>query len=185
MKLTSFSIFPALVLTALFLGCGTKIEREVQENSDLVVNIAPVEVKTAGPSPSAVDVPELVNKSASYFDDQFGKPVKITLIENVPALMPGEYREYQIEGHPKGLSVRFHRDKAKRFNLLLGKPGESAEKSLAKIFRIDVKEMNRVKTDPLSESWTGRSGVVSFKTAYAKRDKPGGKFVMLHAEIAN
>ncbi len=158
MKLTSLSIFPALVLSAPMLSCGSKIEKEKRENSDIVVKKAPVEIKTTKPFPSEVNVPELANKSAFYFDEQFGKSVKITPKENVPALMPGEYREYKIDGHPKGLSARCHRDKAKRFNLLLGKPKDSAEKSLAKIFRIDVGEMNGSK--PIHSRKTGQENLM-------------------------
>lgn len=132
---------------------------------------------------SEVDVEALANRSAAAFDDLFGEPVKITKIRDQPNLMPGEFRQYQIEGHPKGLSVRFYKDRAKRFNLLLGSPERSAEESLLKLFKIDVKKMNRVNGDLLSETWKGRSGKINFETAYAKRDKSGGEFVLLHAEI--
>jgi hypothetical protein len=136
------------------------------------------------PAAKFVDVPNLANKSGEEFDKIFGKPLKITPIEDNPAMMPGEYREYQVEGHPKNLSVRFYKDKAKRFNLLLGTPLKSSEQALSEIFKVDVKNKNPdTKTEPLSEKWKGNFSGVNFVTLYAKREKPGGDFTMLHAEI--
>ncbi len=132
---------------------------------------------------SYVDVPTLADKSAQEFDELFGTPLKISPVRNNPKLMPGEYRRYAVADHPKGLSVRFYKNKAKRFNLLLGKKESSAEDALRQIFRIDVSKLKKVTGDPLSETWKGKSGGIEFKTAYAKRDKSSGKFVMLHAEV--
>ena len=131
-----------------------------------------------------VNVPRLANKSAAHFDKRFGKPSKVAKITNQPALMPGEYREYRMKRHPKGLSVRFYKDRAKRFNLLLGKPKKNSAGALKRIFGIDVGKLKSAKGAPLSETWKGNYKGVEFVTAYAKRDKPGGRFVMLHAEIA-
>ena len=130
-----------------------------------------------------VDVIRYANKSTFILDEAFGMPLKITPIKDNPQLMPGEFREYAIAGHPKNLSVRFYKNKAKRFNLLLGKPEKSSKKALMDIFKINVGEMRQVKSNSLSETWAGEINGVNFKTAYAKRNNADGDFVMLHAEI--
>lgn len=134
---------------------------------------------------SYVDVIKLANKSQEFFENEFGGAIKVTEIKNNPRLMPGEFREYKVQGHPKNLSIRFYKGEAKRFNLLLGAPEKSGVKALERIFKIDVGEMKRVKTDVLSENWSGTSNGVKLKTAYAKRGKSGGDFVMLHAEVSD
>ena len=54
---------------------------------------------------------------------------------------------------------------------------------LTYIFVIDVSKLKKVKGDPLSDTWKGTFDGVKFKTVYAKRDKAGGNFIMLHAEV--
>lgn len=131
-----------------------------------------------------VDVPNLANKSAAEFDKVFGEPVKITPIKDNRAMMPGEYREYKVAGHPKNLSVRFYKDQAKRFNLILGTPLKSSKQALSDIFKVDVKNAEPdTKSEPLSEKWKGTFSGVSFVTLYAKREKSGSDFTMLHAEV--
>ena len=178
-----------VILSALILACSFG-EKEVSEtnktNSDNTVQKAtPKKTVETQKSVRIVDVPKLADKSPKAFDEMFGESVKITEIKDNPSLMPGEYREYKVSGHPKNLSVRFYKNKAKRFNLLLGKSEKNASDSLDKIFKIDVGKMQKIKSESLSETWRGKSGGINFKTAYAKRDKAGGDFVMLHAEIQN
>jgi len=175
----------AVLFAVLFsFGCGAQPETAPEKTT---VTPPKEEIKRVEEKPSVteVDVPKLANKSAEHFDEIFGDPVKISPVRNNPKLIPGEYREYKVEGHRKGLSVRFHRDKAKRFNLLLGKPEKTSTNALATIFKIDVKKLSRVQSDPLSETWKGKFGTVTFETAYAKRSKSSGEFIMLHAEVAN
>ena len=143
----------------------------------------PIQEKPKFAAKSEVDVPALANQPPEEFDRLYGPSTKISPVRNNSKLMPGEYREYRVPGHPKGLSVRFYRDKAKRFNLLLGKEENSGRDALRNIFKIDVGPLKRVKTDPLSDTWNGEAGGISYKTAYAKRSKTGGKYVMLHAEV--
>ena len=131
-----------------------------------------------------VNIAALADKSHKEFDHVFGDATKVSPVRVNKKHMPGEYREYGILSHPKGLSVRFHKDKAKRFNLLLGAPSTSSADALMETFVIDVSKLKKVKGDPLSDTWKGKFDGVNFKTVYAKRDKAGGNFIMLHAEVA-
>ena len=175
----------SLLIFALSIafGCGK------EESAHLAVNqkINPEPSNTPNIIPkivSRIDVPRLAGKSAEELDKIIGKPEKIT-----PATarkeIPGEYRLYKIEGNPKGLSVRFYKDKAVRFNLILEKPFASAKDALLETFTIDVKNIPPTvdKAEPLSQKWQGEFGGVRFATVYAKKDTPNGQFVMVHAEI--
>ena len=180
------NLIVGLVFVLLLMACGSLGEETKQDNSNnnvAVQKTTPQKTPETKKSPKVVDVPKLADKSANIFDEMFGEPLKITPVKENPRLMPGEFREYKVKGHPKNLSVRFYKDKAKRFNLLLGKDEKSSGKALKKIFKIDVGGMRRIKSDALSETWSGKSGGINYKTAYAKRNKSGGDFVMLHAEI--
>lgn len=176
-----------LLIFALSMVFGCQSAEE-PKNSDLQ-NLVPAPSQTSTPKSESVrqiDVPRLAGKSAEELDKVLGKPEKIT-----PATarkeVPGEYRLYKIEGNPKGLSVRFYRNKAVRFNLILEKPFASAKDALLETFNIDVKSISPTvdKTEPLSQKWQGEFGGVRFATVYAKKDTPNGQFVMVHAEIAN
>ena len=176
----------AVLTVLLSFGCGSETQNS-GDNSELKEDNrsakVPAKEKPQTATASDVDVIALANKSKKSFDKYFGDAVKTTKIKDNPKFMPGEYREYRVKGHPKGLSVRFYRNKAKRFNLLLGSPEKSASAALKTIFKIDVRKMKKIVGDPLSETWKGKSGSIVFKTAYAKRDKPGGSFIMLHTEV--
>jgi hypothetical protein len=179
-------VFIGFCLLFIALGCGNS-ENEKTKITNGAAKQTPEVQRTREVSESKlkkdVDVIRLANRSASFFDETFGTPEKITPVKGNPKFMPGEYRQYRVKGHPKGLSVRFYKDKAKRFNLLLGKGEKSSKKALQEIFKIDVKNLRRARSDSLSETWKGKSGKVNFTTAYAKRNKAGGDFVMLHAEV--
>ncbi len=166
----------------IIFGCSRVEEKTEITSKTEQANIQPKKSQTPELK-TDVDVIQFANKSASVFDEEFGKPVKITPIKDNPKLMPGEFREYQVAGHPKNLSVRFYKDKAKRFNLLLGKPEKSSKQALLNIFKIDVSQMRQIKSDSLSESWAGQLNGINFTNAYAKRSKAGKDFVMLHTEI--
>lgn len=175
-----------IVLLSFIMACGSSDDQTSVNNSNsntAAEKTTPTKTPETQKSVKIVDVPKLADRSAKEFDDIFGEPVKITEITDNPRLMPGEYREYKVEGHPKNLSVRFYKDQAKRFNLLLGTPEKSARSALAEIFKIDVSGMTKIKSESLSETWKGRSQNINYKTAYAKRSRSGGDFVMLHAEI--
>jgi hypothetical protein len=178
--------FVGFCFLLIALGCGNSESVET-EDTNIATKQAPAVQKTPAVSETKlkkdVDVIRLANKSASFFDEAFGEPEKITPVKGNPQFMPGEYRQYRVAGHPKGLSVRFYKDQAKRFNLLLGEGEKSSEEALKDIFKIDVGKLKRAKSDSLSETWNGKSGKVNFTTAYAKRGKAGGDFVMLHAEV--
>ncbi|MEZ5427682.1 MAG: hypothetical protein R2747_15545 [Pyrinomonadaceae bacterium] len=179
----------ALISLGLILfssGCQNSAPDTGQPVARETPKDAPQTEKTERQKPKApdfVDVPRLADKSAAEFDAIFGPPEKITEITDNPAIMPGEYRLYRVAGHPKGLSVRFYRDRAKRFNLLLGTPRKSSKEALLEVFKIDISGMKKVKGESLSEKWSGESSGIRFETAYAKREKSGGDFTMLHAEV--
>lgn len=180
------NIFVGFVLISFLTACSSSSDKTAKVNSDvnsIVEKSTPQETPENKKTVKIVDVPKLGGKSAKDFDETFGEPVKVTEIKDNPRLMPGEFREYKVAGHPKNLSVRFYKDAAKRFNLLLGTPEKSSATALKEIFKIDVSKMSSVKSDSLSETWKGKSGEINYKTAYAKRSKSGGDFVMLHAEI--
>jgi hypothetical protein len=179
----SFSIILLLFVLACGLAGDEKTEVDIKNENTSSPKTTPQKTPETKKTVKIVDVPKLADKSPKKFDEIFGEPVKVTEIKDNPRLMPGEFREYRVDGHPKNLSVRFYKNKAKRFNLLLGKSEKSSSNSLKKIFKIDVGGMRRIQSDALSETWTGKSGRIDYKTAYAKRSKSGGDFVMLHAEI--
>lgn len=181
LKLISFG------LILFSLSCGAA-DSEINKTTDLDPPISPEPTATAADKPASatfVDVPALADKPAAAFDETFGPPQKITEITDNPAMMPGEYRLYNVAGHPKGLSVRFYKDRAKRFNLLLGEPLASAREALGDVFNIDVKKMPPDTSEPLSEKWAGELSGIRFITAYAKKEKTSGDFTMVHAEIAD
>jgi hypothetical protein len=178
-------ILGSITLAGLFsFGCQSAGE---SKNSNLQ-NLVPAPSMTATPKPESkvkIDVPQMAGKPAEELDKILGKPEKITPA-TVQKEMPGEYRLYKIESNPKGLSVRFYRGKAVRFNLILGKPFAAAKDALLETFNIDVRNVPPAndKAEPLSQKWQGEFGGVRFATVYAKKDKPDGQFVMVHAEIA-
>lgn len=177
-----FKLFLVFSCLNIIFGCS-----RIEKKTELVIeveqtNISPEKSQTPELK-EVVDVIQYANKSTFILNEAFGMPLKITPIKDNPRLMPGEIREYPIGGHPKNLSVRFYKDKAKRFNLLLGKSEKSSQDALLDIFKIDVSEMKRAKSDSLSETWQGTSKDIKFETAYAKRSIANGDFVMLHAEI--
>ena len=174
----------ALFCAALiFTGCQKTEEPVNSGEQDLTPNPS----RTATPpfeNADRIDVPRLAGKTSEEIDKTLGKPEKITPA-TVARETPGEYRLYKIEGNPKGLSVRFYKNKAVRFNLILEKPFASAPEALLKTFNIDVKNSAPAveKSEPLSQKWQGEFGGVRFATVYAKKDRPNGQFVMVHAEI--
>ncbi len=185
-KISTILFFIVLILSSL--NCGnTEIaetsnsKNPVSESPQKEVSAVKVETREA---PKVVEVPTLANKSSADFDKIFGKPIQITEIKDNPALMPGEYRLYTVSGHPKGLSVRFFKDKAKRFNLILGMPLKSSNEAILEVFKINVGKISPDKnSEPLSEKWKGKFNGINFATVYAKREKLNGDFTMVHAEI--
>ena len=175
------SSIPLIVLLCLTFSCQSAQENKLEVKSES----SPIITKTVEPKElkHSIDVSKLVNKSATELDKTFGEPEKITPAA-IAKEMPGEYRLYKMADHPKGLSVRFYKDKAVRFNLILGTPEKSASQALLKNFNIDVSKMTSVKGESLSETWKGNFNGVNFSTAYAKREKAGSEFIMIHAEIA-
>jgi hypothetical protein len=186
-KISTIAWFIVLIL--LSLSCQNPIsdsDRTTNKNKEISPTPKEKVLVEKQVTPKFVDVPNLANKSSAEFDRVFGKPLQITEIKDNPAMMPGEYRLYNVEGHPKGLSVRFFRDKAKRFNLLLGKNLKSSKDALSEVFKIDVSGISPDKTsEPLSEKWKGKFNGVNFETVYAKREKVNGDFTMVHAEVGN
>jgi hypothetical protein len=171
-----FGLIFVILLSALIFGCQTAQETKVETKPQATPTVA------VNPMQSTVDVPKLANKSTVELDKVFGQPEKVTLA-TVSNEMPGEYRLYKMAGHPKGLSVRFYKDKAVRFNLILGMPEKSSRDALLKYFNLDATKMTTVRGDSLSETWKGAANGVNFSTAYAKREKARSDFVMIHAEI--
>ena len=169
---------------SMVFGCQSA---EESKGSNLQ-NLVPAPSPTPTPkSESAIkiDVPQLAGKSSEELDKALGIPEKITPAA-IAKEIPGEYRLYKIAGNPKGLSVRFYKNKAVRFNLILEKPFASARDALLETFNIDVQNAPPTveKSEPLSQKWRGEFGGVRFATVYAKKDQPDGRFVMVHAEIA-
>ena len=183
-----YAIIISLGLILLSLSCG-KPESVEPKSLGKSNTIAELKNEVSSEKPAIVDfvdVPKLANRSSTEFDGIFGKTIEITKIKDSPKMMPGEYRLYAVSGHPKGLSVRFFNDKAKRFNLLLGTPLKSSNEAIFEIFRIIVGSVKPDKiSEPLSEKWKGKFNGIDFVTVYAKREIAGGDFTMLHAEVAN
>ncbi len=186
-KISTISFFIVLIL--LSLSCQNPISdsgRKTNKNNE--ISPKPEETVLADKigKPKFVDVPNLANKSSTEFDKIFGKPLQITEIKDNRAMMPGEYRLYKVEGHPKGLSVRFYKNQAKRFNLILGTPLKASKDALSEVFKINLDGISPDKTsETLSEKWKGKFNGVNFETVYAKREKVNGDFTMVHAEVGN
>lgn len=176
------TLLAALFAALMFFGCQKDEEAKNRDFQTPAIEpartIAPKNVDEV-----KIDVPRLAGKPAEEFDRIFGKPEQVTPATAAKEI-PGEYRLYKIEGNPKGLSVRFYKNKAVRFNLILEKPFASANDALHQAFNIDVKNIPPTieKNEPLSYKWRGDFGGVRFATVYAKKDKPDGQFVMVHAE---
>ena len=174
-------------LYLIFVICLFSLTYGCQSAQEVKVEPKPETTSTATVAPKAlqtlIDVPKFANKSAADLDKIFGQPEKITPA-TLASEMPGEYRLYKMTGHPKGLSIRVYKDRAVRFNLILGTPEKSSREALLKYFNIDVAKMTLVKGESLSETWKGVSNGANFSTAYAKREDAKGNFVMIHAEIA-
>lgn len=163
----------------LFIACSNKPAAPTGVEKTKVPE--PAKVAETEKRSEKVDLTKLAGRSAAEFDGYFGKATKISPATN-PIEKPGEYRQYEVTGNPKGLSVRFFKDRAVRFNLFV-EPGDSARKMLKEHFGIDVGNSPAdTKSEPLSEKFKGKFSGVEFLTIYAKRDKPGGRFVMVHAE---
>lgn len=187
LKISTILFYVVLILSSL--SCGNA-ESESVENTKIFVSPSPsvkevsAEKTERQETPKFVDVPQMANRSPAEFDKIFGKPVQITEIKDNPAMMPGEFRLYSVSGHPKGLSVRFFKGQAKRFNLLLGEPQKSSKNALREVFKINVGEISPDKTsEPLSEKWKGKFNGINFVTVYAKKEKVTGDFTMVHAEV--
>lgn len=177
-----------IVLIFSSLNCQNSDSERIQnnkQNENISTNVKVEDRKIDNQeTQNFVDVPKMANKSAAEFDKVFGKPLEITEIKDNPAMMPGEYRLYKMTEHPKGLSVRFYKDAAKRFNLLLGTPQNSSKDALSKYFRINVGEISPdKKSEPLSEKWKGNFNGINFITVYAKRENVNSDFTMVHAEV--
>jgi hypothetical protein len=180
-KLVYFTLF---LCALIFSGCQKTEEVKISNQP-----VTPVPSNTPNlitENAVKADVPRLAGKTAAEIDKILGKPDKITPA-TIAREMPGEYRLYKIAGNPKGLSVRFYKGKAVRFNLILGNPFASAREALLETFNIDVKNSAPTvdKNEPLSEKWQGTFGGVRFATVYAKKDKQDGQFVMVHAETVD
>ena len=171
-----------IFLSSLAFSCQSAQPVKVEQKSEASPN-ATVSATTKE-LPNLIDIPKFANKSAAELDKLLGQPEKVTPA-TLAGEMPGEYRLYKMAGHPKGLSIRFYKDKAVRFNLILGTPEKSSRDALLKYFNIDVAKMTSVKGESLSETWKGASNGANFSTAYAKREDAKGNFVMIHAEIGH
>lgn len=185
-KTKLFAIIISLGLILLSLSCGTSENPPIEKPNNSVSSTPKKEVFVENNKkiPKFVDVPNLANRSSEEFDKIYGKPTEITEVKDNRAMMPGEYRLYKVEAHPKGLSVRFYKDKAKRFNLLLGTPLKSSNDALSEVFKINVGQIPPdKKSEPLSEKWKGKFNGINFTTVYAKREKVNGDFTMVHAEV--
>jgi hypothetical protein len=177
--------FVLFIFTFILYGCSnlqSTGQNETQVSPSPKPSISATQNETARIKP-VIDVPNLANKPAEDFEKIFGKSVKITTIKNVPEHMPGEYRLYKVVNHPDGLSVRFYKNRALRFNLFLSEQTESPKDALLKTFGIDVKDAASTKTQ-FVEKWAGEFNSIKFKTAYAmKKDINSSKYAMVHAEV--
>lgn len=144
-----------------------------------------VESKTARvPENTAiVDVPKLAGKSMAEVDKILGKPQRTKQIKDPLA---GEYREYKIPNHPKGLAIRFYGDRATSFNLILSQTFPTSKTALREAFGVDVGDAPPKidPKEPLSEVWQGTFNGVRFSKIYAKRERENGGFIFVLAEVA-
>lgn len=175
-----------LLLTALCLaGCQKAENGDVNSNRSAAGN-----VKIEQPTPdrnepqSAVNIYQFAYNSPEDIEEVFGKPLEIKKITDVKAQMPGEYRLYRLNNNDKGLSVRFYRGKAVRFNVFLPQKEASSAKALRETFGVDVGGAPRVPSEQFVEKWQGNFAGLNFTTIYAMKEKPSDKgFAMVHAEI--
>jgi hypothetical protein len=178
--MTFLKIFGTVLLTLLAFGCGTETPKNNPSNSP--ASSSSVSVEPAAPRvPKVIDVTKLADKSSADFDAAFGQADETKPIEN-----GGEYRLYKVNGHSRGLAVRFYGGRAKEFNLILDRPIPTAKEALKVVFGIDVgsaKAVNEPK-EPLSETYRGTFGGVRFTKASAKKQENGNGFIFVLAQVA-
>lgn len=137
------------------------------------------------PSPPPLfGLPALAGRPPAAVDSVLGPPSQVTPIKSNPAQMPGEFREYQLPGTPDPLTVRFHRDRAVFFTVLLPQPEATAEAALGRV-GIDVDGPPDTRA-PVAEWWRSRtiSGKASVKVGALKgMSGRGDAYDMVQAEF--
>ena len=172
---------------ALIPGCDNKRN---QSKSEPASNSTSQIVSQPSVTP-VVDIPRLAGKSAVELDRALGKPAAITKITSHPEMMPGEFRDYRVDGTSGvatqyGLMVRFHRGRAVQFTLDLPRFIDTPAEALL-LAGIDVRgAAPRVKASG-AHRWTGKFGGVDFKDAAAVKAsiKDDQKYTTVQAEMAN
>jgi hypothetical protein len=136
-----------------------------------------------------ISIPNLANKSPQEIEAILGRSVGLTKITNEPDRMPGEYRDYKIEGvEPQltftGLMVRFYRGRAVHFSLDLPVAFDTAQDALLAA-GINVGGTSPKETALLARRWSGRYGGVDFKDVAAiQMGFDGkGKYNVVQAEV--
>lgn len=186
MGLAAKALFSWLMIFCMFFaGCQSPVRDSAPQPapSPAAAPSPPPAASEARPSVGKIDVPLLANKPPADLDKVYGPPEDVTPA-TIPSEKPGEYRLYKVNGNSKGLSVRFYKGKVVRFNLFLEQPANSAKEALLQAFNIDIKDSKPYEIKDLSERYRGIFGGARFQTAYAKRGKEKGGFVMVHAEAA-
>jgi hypothetical protein len=169
-------LLPVLLMVAA-TGCSSR------PDSSATANVAQVPVSSPTPaavvkSDGRVDLAKLANRPPADFDREFGAPLESKVTGSV------EYRLYKVAGNPRGLAVRFRQGRARQFNLFTARPFESARQAISEAFGIDVgtAKSQRDPREPLTETFAGTFGGVSFSKLAAKKEDAGG-FVLVFAEI--
>jgi hypothetical protein len=169
-------------LSGFACSAGTTNENAVSSRPGASSNTSTEAAPAPAPrTPKAIDVPKLADKTIADFDAAFGRPD-----ESKPIPNNGEYRLYKVNGHSRGLAVRFFNGRAKEFNLILDRPIPTAREAIKVVFNIDVGNVNALNDakEPLSESFRGTFDGIRFSKVSAKKQESGNGFIFVLAQVA-
>lgn len=139
----------------------------------------------ANAEPPFFELLEIMGESRSAVEASLGEAVAVVPITNVPANMPGEFRDYEIPGITEVVSVRFFRNSAVFVTVILPHGEDSAEDALSRV-GIDLRGVPASTTAPGAVWW--RSGRIQghlFEKIGALRGMNGTSdlFDMVQAEL--
>jgi hypothetical protein len=167
------------VVLLVVISLVTKLlaERTKDNHSQVATSVNQTEAKVQGQS--IIDIPQLAGKTSNQVEQIIGKATTVTTITNDPERMPGEYRDYKIEGALlnltiEGLMIRYYKGIAVHFSLDLPRASRTPEEALL-MAGIDVRGVSPQTSAPLAERWNGRFSDVDFMDAAAMRRDLGTK----------
>ena len=191
---SAMSRIGVVLVSCLVIGMAASLFQAKKSSSE-----APPSTKSdeATPAPKVkpeldprpiIDITRLAGKSAAELQRALGKPVGLTKITSNQELMPGEYRDYKVDGAltvatPYGLTVRFFKGRAVHFTLDLQSFSDTPEKALL-LAGFDVRgAIPRIKASRATR-WTGRFGGIDFTDVAAIKAGKDQNYTTIQVEVA-